>query len=131
VDRKILPAAEGTRKRLESEYIQPKGALEELIAETWRRALNVDRVGREDNFFDLGGHSLLLAQVHGQLSRTIKKKLPLVKMLEHPTVGSLARFLSQEQADSLSIEQSLERAGKLREGLRRQRRSTGKGRYKV
>jgi natural product biosynthesis luciferase-like monooxygenase protein len=131
VDRKSLPAAEGTRKRLESEYIQPKGALEELIAETWRRALNVDRVGREDNFFDLGGHSLLLVQVHGQLSRTIKEKLPLVKMLEHPTVGSLARFLSQEQVDSLSIEQSLDRAEKLREGIRQQRRNIVKARHKV
>jgi natural product biosynthesis luciferase-like monooxygenase protein len=131
VDRKGLLSLEVARKHSESEYIQPKGALEEQIAEIWRRALNVDKVGREDNFFDLGGHSLLLAQVHGQLSQALNKNLPLVKMLEHPTVGSLARFLSQEQMDSLSIEQSLDRAARLREGLRRQRRNAAKARNKT
>src|SRR5262249_9229071 len=102
-----------------------------LIAGIWRRALNVDKVGREDNFFDLGGHSLLLAQVHEQLSQSLERKLPLIKMLEHPTVSSLARFLSQEQIDTLSIKQSQDRAERLLEGLGRQRRNTAKARYKA
>ena len=131
VDRKSLLSLEVSRKQSKSEYIQPRGALEELISEIWRRALNVEKVGREDNFFDLGGHSLLLAQVHGQLSQSLNNNLPLVKMLEHPTVGSLARFLSHEQMDSLSIEQSLDRAGRLREGLRRQGRNAAKARNKA
>jgi natural product biosynthesis luciferase-like monooxygenase protein len=129
VDRKRLPAVEGLRKQSKSEYIQPKGELEGLIAGIWQEALKVDRVGREDNFFDLGGHSLLLAQVHGQLCKALDKKLPLIKMLEHPTVSSLARFLNHEGVDSLSIEQNQDRAGKLREGIGRQRRSTVKARY--
>jgi hypothetical protein len=123
---------EMARKELGSEYVQHKGKLEELIAEIWRRALNVDKVGRENNFFDLGGHSLLLAQVHGQLCQALGRSLPLVKMLEYPTVSSLARFLSQEQSNSLSIkQQSLDRAEKLRSGLGRQRRTTMKARYKT
>jgi natural product biosynthesis luciferase-like monooxygenase protein len=131
VDRKGLPAVEGVRKQLESEYIQPKGELEEQIAGIWRRALNVDRVGRKDNFFDLGGHSLLLAQVHGQLCQALDRSLPLVKMLEYPTVSSLASFLSQERSDSSSIkQQNLERAERLRGGLSRQKRTTVKARYK-
>jgi natural product biosynthesis luciferase-like monooxygenase protein len=129
VDRKGLPVVGGIRKQLQSEYIQPEGELEQLIAAIWRRALNVDKVGREDNFFDLGGHSLLLAQVHGQLCQALNKNLPLIKMLEHPTVSSLARFLSQGQIDTLSIQQNHDRAGKLREGLSRQRRTTVKARY--
>jgi AMP-binding enzyme/AMP-binding enzyme C-terminal domain/Phosphopantetheine attachment site len=131
VDRKSLPAVEGARKQLKSEYTQPKGELEQLIAGVWGRALNLNKVGREDNFFDLGGHSLLLAQVHGQLSQALNRSLPLIKMLEHPTVRSLARFLSQEQGDSLSIQRSHDRAGKLREGLERQRRNTVKARHKA
>jgi natural product biosynthesis luciferase-like monooxygenase protein len=132
VDRKGLPAVGGARKQLQSEYIQPKGELEAQIAEIWRRALNVDKVGREDNFFDLGGHSLLLAQVHGQLCQALGRSLPLVKMLEHPTVSSLARFLSQEQIDSSStMQRSLDRVEKLREGLNRQRRTTVRARYKT
>jgi len=132
VDRNRLPAADRGRKQRQSEYIQPKGELEQLIAGIWGRALNAEQVGREDNFFDLGGHSLLLAQVHGQLCQALAKDLPLVKMLEHPTVSSLARFLSQEQTDSLSImQQNLDRAEKLRGGLSRQRRTTFKARYRT
>jgi natural product biosynthesis luciferase-like monooxygenase protein len=131
IDRKSLPAVEGGRQQSKSRYIQPKGEIEELIAAIWRRALNVDKVGREDNFFDLGGHSLLLAQVHGQLSQSLKRNLPLIKMLEHPTVSSLARFLSQQQIDTVSIEQSRDRAEKLRAGVGRQRRNSVKARYKA
>jgi Phosphopantetheine attachment site len=128
IDRKRLPLVEGIRKQLKSEYLQPKGELEGLIAEIWRQALNVDKVGREDNFFDLGGHSLLLAQVHGQLCQVLHREMPLIKMLEHPTVSSLARFLSQEQVNPLSLGQNQDRAGKVREGLSRQRRTTAKAR---
>jgi natural product biosynthesis luciferase-like monooxygenase protein len=131
VDRKRLPAAKAVRKQLKSEYIQPKGEIEQLIAKIWRSALNVDKVGREDNFFDLGGHSLLLAQVHGQLCQTLNRRLPLIKMLEYPTVSSLARFLSEEQDDSLSLQQSRDRAGKVRGGLDKQRRSAVKARFKI
>jgi hypothetical protein len=131
VDRKGLPAVERDCQQLRAEYIQPKGELEQLIAGIWQGALNVGKVGREDNFFDLGGHSLLLAQVHGQLCRTLNKKLPLIKMLEHPTVSSLADFLSQERVDSLSLKESHNRAERLREGLDRQRRSIAKARYKA
>jgi natural product biosynthesis luciferase-like monooxygenase protein len=131
IDRKRLPLVEGIRKQLKSEYLQPKGELEGLIAEIWRQALNVDKVGREDNFFDLGGHSLLLAQVHGQLCQALHREMPLIKMLEHPTVSSLARFLSQEQINPLSLGQNQDRAGKVREGLSRQRRTTAKARHQL
>lgn len=131
VDRKSLPVAEIVRKQLQSEYKQPQGELEQLIAEIWRGALKVDKVGRADNFFDLGGHSLLLAQVHGQLSQSLNTRLSLIKMLEYPTVGSLAGFLNQEQGESLSVEKNRDRAAKLREGLSRQRRNTRKARHKA
>jgi natural product biosynthesis luciferase-like monooxygenase protein len=131
VDRKGLPAAEVIHKQLQSEYKQPQGELEQLIAEIWRGALKIDKVGREDNFFDLGGHSLLLAQVHGQLSQSLSRRLSLIKLLEYPTVSSLAGFLNQEQGESLSVEKNYDRAAKLREGLGRQRRNTVKARYKA
>jgi hypothetical protein len=128
VDRKRLPAVEGVRKQLKSEYIQPQGGTEELIAGIWRSCLKVDRVGMADNFFDLGGHSLLLAQAHGQLCQALNRRIPLIKMLEHPTVGSLARFLSREEMETLPMRQNHDRAGKLREGLGRQKRHTARAR---
>src|SRR5262249_55512514 len=131
LDRNRLPTREGGRKQSKTEYIQPKGELEQQIAEIWRQALNIDKVGRGDNFFDLGGHSLLLAQVHGQLSQALQRNRPLIKMLEHPTVSSLAQFLSREQLDSLQIKQNQDRAERLREGLGNQRRNTAKARTKA
>jgi len=71
-------------------------------------------------FFDLGGHSLLMAQVHRQLEQMFQKSLPLVKLLEHPTISSLAKYLSQEQSQQPpSFEKNRERAMKQRESLRR------------
>jgi len=73
--------------------VVPTSALETRLAEIWCDVLNVEVVGVEDSFFDLGGHSLLLAQVHGQLVETLERPLPMVKLFEHPTIRSLARHL--------------------------------------
>jgi amino acid adenylation domain-containing protein len=63
------------------------------VAAIWCEVLGVDRVGRDDNFFDLGGHSLLLARVQARLAETRGIELPLVDLFRHPTVSSLARRL--------------------------------------
>ena len=68
VDRKALPPPRGDRPDLESEYVAPKGALEQQIAALWAGVLQLERVGVRDNFFSLGGNSLRLAQLHGLLA---------------------------------------------------------------
>jgi acyl carrier protein len=91
VDHRALPAPD--REPTVDRLVAPATALETRLAEIWREVLQVDRVGVEDSFFDLGGHSLLLAQVHGRLLEALGRALPLVKLLEHPTIRSLARHL--------------------------------------
>jgi amino acid adenylation domain-containing protein len=71
----------------------PLGELEGLIAAAWREVLKVDRVERDDNFFDLGGHSLLLPKLHARLRESLGRDLTLVDLFRHPTVRSLAGFL--------------------------------------
>jgi amino acid adenylation domain-containing protein len=68
----------------------PTGDLEETIAAIWREALDIPRVGRHDNFFDLGGHSLLLIQVHRRLVEQLALPLSLVDLFQHVTVSALA-----------------------------------------
>ena len=80
----------------------PKAGLEQIIAEHWRRALGRDEVGVDQNFFDVGGHSLLMAHVHIELQARLSAKWPLVKMLEFPTIASLARYLEGTTDDRLS-----------------------------
>ncbi|BCL17337.1 non-ribosomal peptide synthetase [Micromonospora sagamiensis] len=67
---------------------------EEQIARVWREVLGVDRVGRTDNFFDLGGHSLLLLRVHARLVRELRLDLPVVTLFRYPTVEAIAAHLA-------------------------------------
>ncbi|MFP3938811.1 MAG: amino acid adenylation domain-containing protein [Thermoanaerobaculia bacterium] len=101
VDRKALLArrsdGEEQRPELDVGYAAPRSRLERRIAETWREVLGIDRVGRRDNFFDLGGHSLLLAEVHRRLRESLEpelgRELTMVDLLRFPTVSALARHL--------------------------------------
>ena len=73
----------------------PRNDAERRIAEVWREVLQVERVGVDDSFFDLGGHSLLLARVHTRLREAFPGlDLALVDLFRYPTVGALADRLS-------------------------------------
>lgn len=67
-----------------------------IIAGVWREVLAVNEVRRDDNFFDLGGNSLLLSEMQTKLAQTLKRELAIVELFNHPTVDSLARFLSTD-----------------------------------
>jgi len=95
VDWKALPAPERVRPELEAAYAAPKSELERIIAAVWQEALAVEKVGIHDNFFDLGGHSLLLAKVHARLREVLERDLSLVDLFKNPTVASLAAALSR------------------------------------
>ena len=96
LDRRALPRPEaGRREDLDTAYADPAGELESTLAAMWRRVLKVERVGRNDDFFDLGGHSLLLTQVHQELAAEIAPGLDLVDLFQYRTVADLAAFLSR------------------------------------
>lgn len=92
VDRKALPKPVASA-RTEEVSIAPESELEKIIAEIWKEVLQVEQVGFNENFFDLGGHSLLLAQVHSRLRQTLGVDLPILKLFQFPTVHSLAEAL--------------------------------------
>jgi amino acid adenylation domain-containing protein/non-ribosomal peptide synthase protein (TIGR01720 family) len=71
----------------------PETIMEERICSVWKRAFGLDSVGTDENFFDLGGHSLLMVRVHQQLCRDLERGVPLVQLFHYPTVASLAAFL--------------------------------------
>jgi len=119
IDRKALPAPEGREMPLESAYEAPRKGLEETIAEVWCEVLDVERVSIHDNFFDLGAHSLLVAEVHVRLREVLQKDIPLVAMFRYPTVSLLARYLSQESEDTPRLTRSTDRARARQESLQR------------
>ena len=93
VDRAALPEPDAGRPELGTDYRPPRSELERTIAAVWREVLGVETVGVHDNFFDLGGHSLLLAQAHSRLV-ALGHDLALLDLFRHPTVDALARRLS-------------------------------------
>jgi natural product biosynthesis luciferase-like monooxygenase protein len=121
VNRKALPDSAGVRPQVETAFVAPRGELEKKIAKVWQQALKLEKMGVNDNFFDLGGHSLLMVQVHNQLREVLGRDLPLIRLLEHPTISSLARHLSNEQGQHTGGRAENERAGKQKEGLLRQK----------
>jgi amino acid adenylation domain-containing protein len=64
------------------------------LAELWRELLGVESFGPEENFFDLGGHSLLLAEMQQRVADRFGLEIPLVELLAHPTVRDLARLVA-------------------------------------
>ncbi len=101
VDRRALPPAEDSAVTAEVTAL-PQTALEKQIAAIWQQVLQIAHVGLTDNFFDLGGHSLLVAKVHAQLLQAgLAETLTMVELFQYPTVQSLARHLSQEQPETL------------------------------
>ncbi|HKE56739.1 MAG TPA: amino acid adenylation domain-containing protein, partial [Pyrinomonadaceae bacterium] len=121
IDRKQLPAPDERRPELSSGYVPPQNVAEEKIASLWQEALGVEQIGRFDNFFDLGGHSLLMAQVHGRLQTEFKREVSMLDLFRYPTINSLATFLSQEQNEGPQVEQAVVRASVRLNAVRRPR----------
>lgn len=122
VDSHALPTLEEARRRNGKQTLNtPRTPLEEMLAEIWSDALGVEGVSVNDNFFDLGGHSLLLVQVHGRLMETLKIDITVVELFKHTTIASLARRLSEQTEEHLLSRQSLDRAATRRTLMTRQR----------
>ena len=92
IDRKALPAPDVTRPELDVAFAAPQTSLQKTLANEWADLLGIDRVGIDDNFFDLGGNSLLSIQCIAQLEGH-GLKLPIVKLYQHPTIKACATFL--------------------------------------
>ncbi|HKP14062.1 MAG TPA: amino acid adenylation domain-containing protein, partial [Blastocatellia bacterium] len=94
VDRAALPAPATERLELTSDYVPPRNPFEEILAAIWSEVLGVGRVGVHDNFFDLGGHSIIATRLISRLREAFDNDLPLRKLFEHPTVAELAEAVA-------------------------------------
>ena len=109
IDRRALPAPEGLRPELEAAYIAPRTEVERSIAAVWQEVLRLERVGLYDNFFDLGGHSLLFVQVHSKLQDVFHRDLSMIDMFKYPTIHALTTYLGQKQREPASSRQVMSR----------------------
>jgi amino acid adenylation domain-containing protein len=123
IDRHALPEPDSGFSNQGVTAPQSCGPTEERIRRVWQEALRVERVGIHDNFFDLGGHSLLLAAVQNKLAREFHREIKSVDVYRHPTISALAKCLDDVEAEQRPLKQAQERARKQREMLQRRRTS--------
>ena len=97
VNRKALPIP-GKIRQTERVYVVPRGKAEHSIVQIWQDLLRVETVGVHDNFFDLGGHSLLLVRMVARLQDAFHKDVSVVDLFQHPTVREQAEFLGGEES---------------------------------
>ena len=94
LDRNALPPPAGPEEKTVSIFA-PRTPLEEKLAELWRNLLRRQQIGTRDNFFDLGGHSLLGLRLINQLREALGEPLSVVLLFEAPTIGSMAELLEK------------------------------------
>ena len=117
VDRRALPDPDGLHVAESAGYVAPRTAMEELIAKIWQELLGVERVGVHDNFFDLGGHSLLSMRVIARIERESGQRISPREIL-FQTLGQLAAAC-EERAVSCSAASAKGVAGRVSDAIKK------------
>ncbi|MDJ0839693.1 MAG: non-ribosomal peptide synthase/polyketide synthase [Acidobacteriota bacterium] len=121
VDRTRLPkpvhAAAG------NDYKAAASGTERIIEAAWREVLGLEKVGIHDNFFEIGGHSILVVELHGKLQTALERQFALVRLFEHPTIAALAAWLDQGADDTgETAKEAVERGSSRRQALKTRKR---------
>jgi len=119
IDRGALP--DPVVETTATEVLSTANELETAIAEVWKKILRTDRIGLDDNFFDLGGDSLLLVLAHSQLKKRLEREIQVMDLFDHTTVRALAKHLGMTGNTSKSFEAQEDRAAKQRAAFAKQR----------
>jgi FkbH-like protein len=88
-----VPMEKHSRPTLSTRYAAPSDPVQETLAEIWGSYLGIDSVGVRDDFFDLGGNSLLVMTVNQKIHRELKVEIPLAEFFSHPTIEELAAYI--------------------------------------
>jgi acyl carrier protein len=92
---RALPDPDAAENAGGAEFVTPRTELERTIARVWQELLGIGKVGIHDNFFDLGGHSLLIIRLQTRLREQLDVELSLTDLFQFPTVASLAGQLAR------------------------------------
>lgn len=98
INRRALPKPDQTRREGESDFVPPRNAVEERLAEMWVELLALESVGVYDDFFDLGGHSLLVPKLSSEIFKVFEIELSLKSLFATPILADLALLIVQKKA---------------------------------
>jgi len=103
LNRKALPVP-SVSEQVDKNLEQPENDIEKKIMDIWIKVLNYSDFGINDNFFDVGGHSLLLIQMHNELKTAFDTDIRVIDMFKYPTIKSLATVISKVQSEKAQAE---------------------------
>lgn len=118
INRKALPEPEPIKRE---DIVPPSNETEERIAAIWKEALGVSEVGVYDNFFEVGGHSLLLTKIHSRLNAEFEREFSLIDLFTYSTIAAFAKFVSGEEEEAGGVDK--ERLEKQRQARQQRRQS--------
>ena len=98
IDRKLLPDPIGINKEDNGKKETARDEVEKLLTKLWEELLDVTQIGIYDDFFDLGGHSLIAAKLFRQIEIQFGKSIPLATLFENPTIAYLAEIIHDEKS---------------------------------
>ncbi len=116
---KIEEGADSTtreRPDISTPYVTPTNQMEETIAGIWKKFLGIEKVGIHDNFFELGATSLDIIQVNNKLKDALGRNIPVVRMFEFPTIGTLAKKLSADETGENQPDSKRDRSEEIEDG---------------
>ncbi|WP_038900906.1 non-ribosomal peptide synthetase [Dickeya dadantii] len=128
LDRRALPEPDESARRASSHFVPPQNDIQELMAQAWCEVLSVEKVGIDDNFYELGGHSLKLVGLQTRLDLKLRGRTPpveIINLFQYPTIRGLSDFLAKEKSvitEPRQVNQVENRADKRRK-LTEKRRS--------
>jgi acyl carrier protein len=126
LDRRALPPPQPARADGAARSNVSWAGVERMIAEIWQSVLHIDAIDVNDNFFDLGGSSLHIVQVHSRLCAALDREIAVIDLFMHPTISALAQHIRQlttapADAAPAEVEGVQDRVQKQRQAMERQR----------
>ncbi|WP_375511200.1 amino acid adenylation domain-containing protein [uncultured Nostoc sp.] len=106
VDRRMLPMPDSSKPELEEKFVAPRTLIEEVMANIWAEVLGLEKVGVNDNFFNLGGHSLKATQVISRVQKAFQVNLPMRKLFEEPTIAQLSQSIEKSNHSDTELQMS-------------------------
>ena len=119
LDRKSLPPPPTSRPTLAQQFVAPRTDLERRLAALWCEQLQLDQIGIDDSFFDLGGTSLTAVRMTTAYHARFGQEIPLIKVFQYPTIAQLCRLLESKETDSTLVAAAERRAEQIRKGQSR------------
>jgi natural product biosynthesis luciferase-like monooxygenase protein len=122
IDRNGLPSLASVLGQRDGNVVvaDAENDLERTVLDVWRETLGMQAIGVDDNFFDIGGHSLLVVRMHRRLKEVLERQIPLTELYRFPTIRSFANSLTSDSS-SAALQQSADRASRRREHMERRR----------